>query len=673
MFPFQIQWPLDAGRIAPLPGGSRVTLRAADGQEISQQLPDVTEVTPHVLHWPEQGVIAHVLLLPEPAAVRVPATLCGPPGERCGILANRRGSAVQARAAWGSVQSKYDAFLSANLDPDGPGDRRVVLPFLELTLRIGAEETPVSAAHVCSFSAGADCLRWEIRIRSLTFSVTLCLGAGNAITLDLQCDAAASPDCALLIRPWLDDRSFHTVTQAFRGAEHDFPRRIAETAHGFSFALQGGHLLNVDMQGAAWHSAPQWRYCVPLPECAARGLDPQMDVFSPGAFCWELSAHSALRLTAGVDGDVPPQAAPEQAGDASLPAVIGRSLDLFLADRGGELTVIAGFPWFLDWGRDSLIFVRGLIACGRLAEAGSILRRFAAFEEEGTLPNLLRGATVTNRETSDAPLWLVAGIGELIAAGGGTREEFEAVVASIVAAKQRLLMHAETGFVFSAPHHTWMDTDQPPYTPRTGYPIEIQALWHRTLRVAAEQFGIAGANDLAARVAGNLERYFWCPQTGCYADFLHPDLTPDTAVRPNQWLAITLGALTDPQHIRQALETTQCLLVPGAARSLSAADPAWQPRYSGPEDVSRKPAYHNGTAWTWQYPLFSEALFLAYGAPAQPAARQLLSASAVLLNDGCPGQLPEILDGARPHLPRGCPAQAWSVSEWLRVWKLLAP
>jgi starch synthase (maltosyl-transferring) len=149
-------------------------------------------------------------------------------------------------------------------------------------------------------------------------------------------------------------------------------------------------------------------------------------------------------------------------------------------------------------------------------------------------------------------------------------------------------------------------------------------------------------------------------------------------MRPNQWLAVTLGAVANTKRIQQMLQTTQCLLVPGAARSLAPL-PVTRPaqswpyaaRYSGAEDQQRKPAYHNGTAWCWLYPSYAEGLLKGYGAAALPTARMLMSASASLLNEGCVGQLPEILDGDLPHAPRGCGAQAWSVSEWLRVWRLL--
>jgi starch synthase (maltosyl-transferring) len=372
-------------------------------------------------------------------------------------------------------------------------------------------------------------------------------------------------------------------------------------------------------------------------------------------------------------------------------------MQLFLAQRSGELTVIAGFPWFLDWGRDSLIFTRGLIATGQLREAASILRRFATYEQDGTLPNLLRGSEVTNRETSDAPLWLVVAIGDLADAKGdldgdcGGRTLLQ-VARDILAAKQRTIMDRTSGLLHSSAHHSWMDTDNPACTPREGYPIEIQALWCRALRVVAELAKDEAASVLAEQVAHSIEHLYWREADSYYADCLHaPAGTPaalavkDDHLRPNQWLGVSLHVLTQPERLQRMLTTSQCLLVPGAARSLAPQPVAvpvnrhswldvthpYQSHYTGAEDSHRKPAYHNGTAWCWQYPLYAEAVAIADGSEGKAVARRLLSASAPLLSHSCIGQLPEIVDGDLPHSSRGCGAQAWSVSEWLRVWQEL--
>ncbi|MBL9115913.1 MAG: glycogen debranching enzyme N-terminal domain-containing protein [Verrucomicrobiaceae bacterium] len=668
MMEFVIRWPHDTNRVVPVPGGSRVRLVYDVNRSEVVDIPVADDISSQTFIWHDEHGLevgrTEMLWLPDPGQLNVRRERRGTPGDACGVLSNRKGTAVQARAAWGRIMCKYDGFLAANLDTAGPGDRRVVIPWMDIVIKLGPDETLIGAGHVVAFETSPKRLRWALEASGVRMTAVLSLGEGNAIALGFYLHSPAAEDCEIHIKPWLEDRCFHGITQAFTGPENGFPKRITPSETGFTFTIDGGQ-LNVHA-GIPFHEMPQWRYCVPLPESQARGLEPQTDVFSPGHFVWKPSEKDSIQVQAVIDGAAP-EVTDESEDDLTLVTAMEQAMDLYLADRSGELTVIAGFPWFLDWGRDSLIFMRGLIACGRLNEAGSILRRFAAFEENGTLPNLLRGELVTNRETSDAPLWLVVGIGELLEAGGGQAEEFKSVVHSILEARRSGLMDQATGLIYSAPHYTWMDTDHPPFTPREGFPIEIQALWHAALKVGARWFG--KESGLADKVQQSIEKLFWIDEAGWYADCLNADLSQDMRMRPNQWLAISLGVLRDPARLQRTLEATQCLLVPGAARSLRPEDTGWWPRYTGPEDVTRKPAYHNGTAWGWQYPLYSEALAKVYGSSAVSHARCLLSASSELLREGCLGQLPEILDGALPHVQRGCRAQAWSVSEWLRVLK----
>jgi glycogen debranching enzyme len=195
-----------------------------------------------------------------------------------------------------------------------------------------------------------------------------------------------------------------------------------------------------------------------------------------------------------------------------------------------------------------------------------------------------------------------------------------------------------------------------------------------------------------------MEKLFWQPELGYLSDCLHADpgqsataATADDALRPNQLLAVTLEAIDNKQICRHILAACQSLLVPGAIRSLADQpvrhpiavihhgkplnDPhrPYQGRYSGDEDTRRKPAYHNGTAWSWLFPSFCEAWVLAYGPPGADAARAWLTSAVDLASTGCLGHIPEIMDGDFPHTPRGCDAQAWGVSELLRVWKTIDP
>ena len=240
------------------------------------------------------------------------------------------------------------------------------------------------------------------------------------------------------------------------------------------------------------------------------------------------------------------------------------------------------------------------------------------------------------------------------------------------------------------------DTNYPAGTPRMGYAVEVQALWVRLLDLLGREVSPEWAR-LASRVRRAFRQYFPLPEGGGLADCLcaEPgvsarDAVQDDAVRPNQLYAITLGLLADaPDLSASILDATECLLLPGAIRTL-ADKPVRHPApvvrdgvllndpyhpywgtYAGDEDTRRKPAYHNGTGWTFPFPLYAEALFLTYGEPAREVAKALLNSASILANRDCVTQLPECVQGDSPHAPCGTGAQAWGASELLRTLTLL--
>ncbi|MBR4717899.1 MAG: hypothetical protein IKP09_07555 [Lentisphaeria bacterium] len=400
-----------------------------------------------------------------------------------------------------------------------------------------------------------------------------------------------------------------------------------------------------------------------------------------------------------------------------LQTVMLNSLKAFIVKRGGLKTVIAGYPWFLDWGRDTLIFVRGLIAEPVFHEdVRQILVQFASLVKDGTICNMISGTDTGNRDTSDAPLWLFIGVRDMCAALGnrdflktkvkdrGTLLDLLVELAEglVKGTPNGIACDAESGLIFSPAHFTWMDTNYPAGTPREGYPVEIQALWYASLRFLADSLPEKKAArwaELAERVRESFLKYFPLKDEGFLSDCLHckpgtpaSKAEPDDHLRPNQLLAITLGPVEDRKLRRNILLNTSELLVPGGIRSLADRpvkyplpvygadgrllnDPnhPYQGHYRGDENTCRKVAYHNGTAWTWQMPLFPEAYYITHGPFGRATAISLLASMAVQLDNGCIMHMPEILDGDYPHKPRGCDAQAWGLSEYYRVWKLLHP
>ncbi len=207
----------------------------------------------------------------------------------------------------------------------------------------------------------------------------------------------------------------------------------------------------------------------------------------------------------------------------------------FVVKRDDTRTVIAGYPWFLDWGRDTLICLRGMISAGMLDESLDILKQFAKFERDGTLPNMIRGGDDSNRDTSDAPLWFFVGVRDLIENSGSTRcSERRLAVArwrrycsrsvgtTAMAPRTGFKMDAESGLIFSPSHYTWMDTNHPAGTPRVGYPIEIQALWCAALSLLEEIDPAGGWGGILGRVKQSILTFYYAgAERGYLADCLH--------------------------------------------------------------------------------------------------------------------------------------------------------
>jgi predicted glycogen debranching enzyme len=333
-------------------------------------------------------------------------------------------------------------------------------------------------------------------------------------------------------------------------------------------------------------------------------------------------------------------------------------------------------------------------------QASQILRRFAAFEKNGTVPNMICGSNDSNRDTSDAPLYLIIAVKDYIEASGrydflesrcGSRN-MEDVLHSIVfhyrnGTPNGIIADPESGLIFSPSHFSWMDTNYPAGTPREGYPIEIQALWYAALKFLK-------FDSEAEKVSQSIEKLFF--RDGKISDCLHckcgtpaSAAEPDDHIRCNMLTALTFGAVKDNSIRHNILRAAAKLIVPGAIRTLADQkveyplpieyngvllnDPHYPYRghYRGAEDTERKAAYHNGTAWCWPFPSYCEALYLTGGEAVRARALSLLLSCADQFENGVIGEMPEVMDGDAPHRSGGCPAQAWSVSEFYRVFDIL--
>jgi starch synthase (maltosyl-transferring) len=666
------------------------------------------------------------------------------PGTGLALLANGRGAMCRMHADLGAIASKYDALLAANLHPTAPSDRHVLVKRLRAWVDADGFITPLDAANLAVFAAGPPA-RWEFvanagdgRTVELALEVELAHGR-NTVVARVSRPAGpprwgaalpAAARVAVTVRLDLEDRSFHAETRRSSEAEAHLAGATAPRGDGFDCAFADDRRLAVRAIGGTYHHAPEWCEGIAHPIEAGRGMAGAGDAWSPGWFELPLAPGGAALLTV----DAEPEALPDPAacfaarsermdaavaraglaGHDELGRRLAAALQAFVVRRGDGATVVAGYPWFLDWGRDTFIAARGMLAAGLDDEVRGLLVAFGRFAERGTLPNLLNGDDASNRDTSDAPLWYALAAEEWVARH--RRPGWDLQVAPDRSLRDALVEIATgwidgtpngirvdraSGLAWSPPHFTWMDTNYPACTPRAGYPIEIQALWIRLLRQLERAKAPAprGAwGEWAARAEAALAA-FWLEDEGWYADcLLAPGgepaaaAVPDRSLRPNQYLAIAVGGWGGLRARRACAAGQRFLLVPGAMRTLAPlpveppleirapdgrmlADPLrpYQGRYDGDEDTRRKPAYHNGTAWPWLLPAFCEAAALAWGrAPAAvAAARAWLGSIDLLLDEGCVGHLPEIIDGDHPHAQRGCDAQAWSVSEALRVWRLL--
>ncbi len=650
---------------------------------------------------------------------------------------NGRGAMMRSNILWSHLNSRYDALLAANLDPGIPVDRQIMFSRCRAWVVFQGYSQAINGDCLHSFtfdyhSAG----QWNYRVPTgqgehvhLMVSMEM-VSEANKIRLTFSRPENNDNDrhldnqqrVTLILRPDIEDRNFHQTTKAYLGAENQWPAAISCQKEGFTFSPSTDHRLQTNISAGHFTQQPEWLYMIHRLLEAERSLDPDSDLFSPGYFTATLAGSKTVELTAEVltNTKLPARKIGLQRIESSankdendgksseLEKDLKLALEHYMVKRGSLRSVIAGYPWFLDWGRDSLIVARGLIAAGKIEKAKEILIQFGRFEEHGTLPNMIQGNNAGNRDTADAPLWFMVAINDILKAenshdfletstGDRTIRQIIFSIGSslIIGTDNGVRMDPKSGLLFSPAHFSWMDTNYPAATPRQGYPIEIQALWHASLSLLGRvdpQKEKGPWLSLAEQVQNSIEKLFWLKEEGFLADCLHsPDGGPagqaeaDDALRPNQLLAITLGAVKNKAYCRKILDTCARLLVPGAIRSLADRplqkplaiyhhgqllnnpENPYQGTYQGDEDSQRKVAYHNGTAWTWIFPSFSEAWAMTYGSEGYETARSWLGSSSMLINEGCIGQVPEITDGNFPHRQRGCDAQAWGISELLRV------
>ncbi len=366
--------------------------------------------------------------------------------------------------------------------------------------------------------------------------------------------------------------------------------------------------------------------------------------------------------------------------------------DQFIVSRGDGDTIIAGYPWFSDWGRDTMISLSGLtLSTNREGIAKNILHEYAKYISKGMIPNRFPDASdEPEYNTVDATLWYIEAIRAYLA----KTEDYEFVrdtlyegMVEIIYWHQRgtrFNIHLdEDGLLFAGEEGlqlTWMDAKygDEVFTPRIGKAVEIQALWYNALRTMTEladkfgdQDGMHQYAEMAKQTKASFNRDFWNDEQDCLYDFIDRDIR-DASVRPNQLFAVSLKhsmlSMFKAKKVVQKVESE--LFTPLGLRSLSPKDEKYRPIYAG-SPHERDSAYHQGTVWAWLMGAFLTSVKRTYpkGRKSRQYVEKILDGFKTNLETAGVGQISEIFDGDEPHNPRGCFAQAWSVAEILRVLK----
>ena len=503
----------------------------------------------------------------------------------------------------------------------------------------------------------------------------------------------------LQVRPFFSGRDFHGThheNPAFRFAPQSVPE--GERWHFYDGVPE------VTARGnGVYHHEPCWYRNFLYDEELARGLDATEDLAAPGRYEFDLAAGPAV-LIFSVDGlgrplpesrSSPMELAEMLAGNertrrVALAGPHLRAADAYLVTRGAGKTIIAGYPWFGDWGRDTFISMRGLcLATGRLTEARDILTAWAGAVSEGMLPNRFpdRGDE-PEYNSVDASLWYVIVVHEFLAAAGhdpalvAPREILFATVDAILsgyAQGTRYGIRADPDGLLACgvpgQQLTWMDAKVGDWvvTPRVGKPIEVQALWLNALGLTA------GRNPrwraLFEQGRASFQRRFWYETRGFLYDVMdvdHQSGQVDDRLRPNQLFAVgglPLALLEGERAARVVQVAEDRLWTPMGPRSLAPGETDYAPHYGGTQ-LQRDGSYHQGTVWPWLTGAFVEAWVRVRGgtAEAKAQARELfLTPRLSRLDLAGLNHVPEIADAELPHTARGCPFQAWSLGEILRL------
>ncbi len=506
----------------------------------------------------------------------------------------------------------------------------------------------------------------------------------------------------LVIRPLIAFRNYHSTTH-----QNGVIKPAVEERSGLATVTPypGLPSLHLAHDAAELRKTGGWYRNFEYDAERERGLDFSEDLFNPLELSFELGLRGEASIIASTEPRDVTQVVeywqaeitrrrktkPSCLAEDDFAQTLAAAADQYIVSRGDQKTVIAGYHWFSDWGRDTMIALPGLtLLTGKHDVARSILLTFARYVDQGMLPNRFPDAGETPEyNTVDATLWFFEAARSYLAYTGDqefVRDQLYQVFADIISWHVKgtrygikvdasgLLASGEQGVQL-----TWMDAKLGDWvvTPRRGKPVEIQALWYNALCIMedlARRFGDEAGQEcyrnMATVASWSFNRLFWNEKAGCLFDVTNGAL-PDPSIRPNQILSVSLPySMLPPERAKGVVEKVrQHLLTPYGLRSLAPSDPQYRGRYTG-GPLERDGAYHQGTVWPWLMGPFITAYLKVNGGSdaARRQANEWLTPLKDHLADAGLGHISEIFDGDPPHRPCGCIAQAWSVAEVLRTY-----
>lgn len=602
----------------------------------------------------------------------------------------------------GARTRRYHALLLVATTP--PTGRMVLVNGIDAFVTSGGREWPLSTQHYgpdVTYPRGLDHIadfaaepwpRWTFRGEDGTTVVQeIVVERDTGSVLIAWRRVSGDGPATLRVRPLLSGRDYHALMRE-------------NGAFDFTVRVMGGNACWHPFRGVppvcvlstgAYRDAPDWYRDFRYAEETARGLDDREDLAAPGVFTFALEEGEAvlvLRAGDGVGDDasaVARRIRTREAAARGALAPLERAAGQYVVRRGAGHTIVAGYPWFTDWGRDTFVAMRGLVLAHRQwATAESILLAWAGSVAQGMLPNRFpdRGEA-PEYNAVDASLWFVVVVHEFLAAApaAAARDALLAASRAILDGYTQGTRHGirldDDGLVACGEpgvQLTWMDArvDGRVVTPRIGKPVEVQALWYNALRLAGGRF-LAPAER--ARVAF-LARFPRADGRGLHdvVDVDHVAGTADASVRPNQIFAAggLPFALVDGDIARGVVATVEAdLVTPAGLRTLAPGDPRYAGHCAGGV-AQRDGAYHQGTAWPWLTGAFVDAWLRVHGdgdAQRGEARRRFVDPLAASLHARGLGHVSEIADGDAPHAWRGCPFQAWSLGELIRATQRTAP